>query len=152
MRAWRIASSRHALDRLGTGAAIKGGRWNSANVHAIYAGLTPEIAALEKLVHTGSILPSNLVFVRIELPDDEDLYERPGLGDLPQGWSGTPAPPAAADYGDAFLVQGERLGLIVPSVVVPEAANIVINPRHPGMAEVTLEVIREFTFDRRLRP
>lgn len=152
MRAWRIAKKRHALDRSGMGAALKGGRWNSANVPAIYAGLTPEIAAFEKLVHAGSILPADLVVVRIDLPDEEALYERPRQEDLLKGWSDLPSSPAAAAYGDGFLVKGERLGLIVPSAVIPEASNIVINPIHPGMAHVTMEIVRGFTFDPRLRP
>ena len=77
MFAWRIAKRAYALDRSGFGACIKGQRWNSANIRAIYAGLTPEIAALEKLVHAGSILPADLVFVRFELPDDLTLYNSP---------------------------------------------------------------------------
>ena len=77
MFVWRIAKRARALDRSGFGASIKGQRWNSANIPAIYAGLTPEIAALEKLVHTGSILPLDLVVVRIELPDDKALYVTP---------------------------------------------------------------------------
>ena len=152
MFAWRIAKKRHALDRTGAGAAIKGGRWNGANIHVIYAGLTLEIAAFEKLVHTGSILPLDLVVVRIVLPDEGGLYEKPAIKDLPKGWSDTPAPPDAADYGNQFLARGERLGLIVPSAAIPEAEIIVINPVHPRMADVKMEVIREFTFDARLRP
>ena len=152
MFAWRIAKKRYALDRTGVGAAIKGGRWNSQNRHAIYAGRTLEIAALEKLVPTGSILPQDLVIVRLDLPDEAELYEKPGLQDLPKGWSDTPAAPGVSDYGDQFLMKGERLGLIVPSAVIPEAENIVINPVHPRMMDVKMEIVRAFTFDPRLRP
>ncbi len=151
MFAWRIAKRAYALDRSGFGACIKGQRWNSANIRAIYAGLTPEIAALEKLVHAGSILPADLVFVRFELPDDLTLYNSPDPSVLPMGWDAIPGSPAAAVYGDAFLSKGERLGLIVPSAVIPEARNIVINPRHPSMGEVKMVVVRDFTFDPRLR-
>ena len=73
MLAWRIAKKEFALDRSGFGASIKGQRWNSPNIRAIYAGLTPEISAMEKLVHTGSILPKNLQLVRFTLPDGNDL-------------------------------------------------------------------------------
>jgi RES domain-containing protein len=149
--AWRIAKKNRALDRSGFGASIKGQRWNSANIPAIYAGLTLEIAALEKLVHTGSILPLDLVVVLIELPDDRDIYDIPDPGALPEGWNALPGSPAAAAYGDAFLLKGKRLGLVVPSAVIPEARNILINPSHPGMGEVTMENIRNFTFDPRLR-
>lgn len=151
MFAWRIAKKNRALDRSGFGASIKGQRWNSASIPAIYAGLTPEIAALEKLVHTGSILPRDLVVVRLDLPDGADLYDIPHPADLPKGWDALPGSPAAAAYGDAFLLEAKYLGLIVPSAVVPEARNIVINPGHPAMKQVKLETVRDFTFDPRLR-
>ncbi|MCU0811440.1 MAG: RES family NAD+ phosphorylase [Thiobacillaceae bacterium] len=151
MFAWRIAKRDRALDRSGFGASIKGQRWNSANIPAIYAGLTPEIAALEKLVHTGSILPRDLVVVRFHLPDGEGLYDIPHPADLPKGWDVLPGSPAAAAYGDAFLFEGKYLGLIVPSAVVPEARNIIINPGHPAMKQVKLETVRNFTFAPRLR-
>ena len=151
MLAWRIARKRHALDRTGAGAASSGGRWNSANIPAIYAGLTVEIAAFEKLVHAGAILPRDLVVVRIDLPDGVALYETPHLKDLPKGWNELPSSPAAAAFGDAFLTASERLGLVVPSAVIPEASNIVVNPRHPRMADVRMEIVREFAYDPRLR-
>lgn len=151
MFAWRIAKKDRALDRSGFGASIRGQRWNSANIPAIYAGLSLEIAAMEKLVHAGSILPPDLVVVRIELPDDKDLFDIPDPSELPKGWNALPGSPAAAAYGDVFLLKRERLGLIVPSAVVPEARNIVINPGHPSMREVIMETVRDFTFDPRLR-
>lgn len=151
MLAWRIARERHALDRTGAGAASSGGRWNSANIPAIYAGLTVEIAAFEKLVHAGAILPLDLVVVRIDLPDGVALYEKPRLKDLPKGWNELPSSPAAAAFGDAFLTASERLGLVVPSAVIPEASNTVVNPRHPRMADVRMEIVRKFAYDPRLR-
>jgi len=149
--AWRIAKKEFALDRSGFGASIKGQRWNSLNIRAIYAGLTPEISAMEKLVHAGSILPQNLQLVRLTLPDASDLYEEPDLKDLPDDWNALPGSPGAAAYGDTFLIEGIHLGLIVPSAVIPEARNIVINPNHPMMREVTIEIIRDFSFDSRFR-
>lgn len=151
MLAWRIAKKEFALDRSGFGASIKGQRWNSLNIRAIYAGLTPEISAMEKLVHAGSILPQNLQLVRLTLPDASDLYEEPDLKDLPDDWNALPGSPGAAAYGDTFLIEGIHLGLIVPSAVIPEARNIVINPNHPMMREVTIEIIRDFSFDSRFR-
>lgn len=58
MLAWRIALRRYALDRRGLGAAMFGGRWNERDVPAIYAGMTVEIAVLERFIHTtGRRLP-----------------------------------------------------------------------------------------------
>lgn len=100
MLAWRIAKRAYALDRIGTGSRIAGGRWNSEGVPAIYAGLTAEIAAMEKLVHAGRFIPADLVIVKTALPDDPALYETPDPVDLPAGWAGLPSSPAAAAYGD----------------------------------------------------
>jgi RES domain-containing protein len=150
MQAWRIAKRIHALDRLGTGARADGGRWNSVGIAAIYAGLTPEIATLEKLVHTGDTLPPDLVLVLIELPDDDLLYARLDTASLPTGWADLPSSPSAATIGDEFITGNQKLGLIIPSAVVPESQNIVINPNHAEFHRVTMSIVRAFTFDARL--
>lgn len=152
MRAWRIAKRKFALDRSGAGAYGHGGRWNNAGIHAIYAGLTPEIAALEKLMHTGDILPADLVLVLLELPDNDTLYEAPVLETLPAGWNEFPGSVAAASFGSDFLMQEKQLGLIIPSVVIPESRNIMINPHHPDFTSVTMSIVRPFKFDPRFRP
>jgi RES domain-containing protein len=150
MRAWRIAKRAFALDRQGTGAHLSGGRWNSPGVAAVYAGLTPEIAAMEKLVHTGEILPQDLVLVMLDLPDDEP-YQHYALKDLPVGWDALPSSTRAMAMGDQLLLTATHLGLIVPSAVMPESSNIILNPNHPRFASVTMEILRPFEFDSRLR-
>lgn len=151
MQAWRIAKRAYALDRLGTGARLFGGRWNSSGIAAIYAGLTPEIAAMEKLVHTGDLLPQDLVLVLIELPDALGLYQRHAAGDLPAGWDALPSSTAAIALGDEFLLATTHLGMIVPSAVMPEASNVVLNPNHPEFSAVSMKVVRQFEFDSRFR-
>lgn len=151
MQAWRIAKLAYALDRQGTGARLTGGRWNSPGVAAIYAGLTPEIAAMEKLVHTSDMLPQDLVLAMIELPSDEGLYRRCTVDDLPDGWDALPSSTAAIAIGDEFLLAATHLGLIVPSAVMPEAFNVVLNPNHPEFSAATISIVRPFEFDSRLR-
>jgi RES domain-containing protein len=150
MHAYRIAERPWALDATGAGAAMFGGRWNEINVPALYAGLSVEICALEKLVHLAGRSPRNLVLVRLSLPDAPTLYLEPVLTALPEDWQTLPAGPQAARFGSDWLESGRQLGLIVPSVVLPEARNIVLNPRHPAMREVRLDILREFSFDVRL--
>lgn len=151
MRVWRIAKQRHALDRKGTGGLIDGGRWHGQGTPVIYAGLTVEICAMERLVHTASILPGDLVLVSISIPDDQELYEELAATALPQGWDATPPGDPSIEVGMEFLRSGRALGLIVPSAVVPEARNMIINPFHPRFGEATLAIERPFVFDSRLR-
>jgi len=151
MRAWRIAKARFALDRSGAGGLADGGRWHAQGTPVIYAGLSVEICAMEKLAHTGTFLPADLMLVSLTLPDDATLYETADIGVL-VGWEATPPGPASVAFGTDFLRSGRALGLIVPSVIVPEARNLILNPLHPRFADVQLAMGRPFVFDQRLRP
>jgi len=151
MLAWRIARAKFALDRSGAGGLADGGRWHAQGVPVIYAGLSVEICAMEKLAHTGHILPADLMLVRLSLPDETSLYETVDIESLP-GWDATPPGAVSVDCGTGFLRSLRALGLIVPSAIVPEARNIALNPLHPRFAEVGFEIVRPFVFDQRLRP
>jgi len=69
---------------------------------------------------------------------------------LPNNWNALPGSPAAATFGDSFLLKGKYPGLIVSSTIIAEARNIVINPNHPAMKEVKIEIVRDFAFGSRL--
>ena len=150
MNAWRIAKKAYALDRAGAGGIVDGGRWHHRGVPVIYAGLSVSICAMEKLVHTGSILPRDLVLVRFELPDDVGLFEVLDPTTL-AGWDETPPGAASQQFGSEFLRSGRALGLIVPSAIVVEERNLVLNPAHRRFPDVKLSIERAFTFDPRLR-
>ncbi|MDE1943709.1 MAG: RES domain-containing protein [Betaproteobacteria bacterium] len=151
MQAWRITKRIHALDQTATGAFKYGGRWNAPGTSAIYAALSIELAALEKLVHVGNVLPTDLVLVVIDLPDQESLFEEATLQTLPPGWNTLPSSASAAPFGTSFLTTGQKLGLIVPSVIIPETRNIVINPGHAAFKNVSMRIERDFEFDHRFR-
>lgn len=151
MEVWRIAKKKFALERLGNGAHSFGGRWNAPGVAVIYAGMTAEIAALEKLVHTSDILPIDLVLVRLDLADSQSLYYRYAQADLPAGWDALPGSTLAVSFGNAFIAKGTHLGMIVPSAIMPEANIIVLNPHHAAFATVNMTIVRPFEFDSRLR-
>ena len=152
MQAWRIAKNRFANDRTGTGAALNGGRWNSAGVPVIYAGLDPSTAAMEKLLHTAVVLPDDLMLVQLILPESFDLYWKPTEKELPSNWNALPSSSLSARFGDKFVQDGKYLGLIVPSVMIRESSNIVLNPNHEAFRLVEMLIVRPFLFDTRLRP
>lgn len=149
MLVWRISKERYALDRLGTGAQMAGGRWNSPGVPVIYAGVNPGVCAMEKLVHTSNLMIPDLVLVSIQLPDDNALYETYYPQDLPDGWDALPSSTASMNFGDAFVSAQKHLGIFVPSVLMPEELNLVINPSHPAFVHVTFTIERPFNFDSR---
>lgn len=149
MRLWRIAQRRYALDTLCLGAAQYGGRWNPIGVPALYCGTSVAICSLEKFVHVDTALSPPMVLVAVDIPDGTHLYE-PEPATLPAGWDALPISQAAQSFGGAWLAKGGELGMKVPSAIVPEESNVILNPRHPDYAAISLTVARPFTFDDRM--
>ena len=150
MRAWRLSKARYAGDLSGQGAARDGQRWNQPGQRAVYLGLTPEITVLEVLVHLNGVLSVPLVLSSYDVPDGPDLITEADPAALPEGWYAIPHGQASAAFGGSWLRAGQQLGLLLPSVVVPQARNLLLNPLHPAMAQVVLVQQEAFQLDQRL--
>lgn len=151
MIVWRIARKRHqALD--GEGARLYGGRWSSEGKPIVYTSTTLSLAALEYLVHVEPLLaPDDLVAIEIDVPVDDHAGARVEPGQFPAGdWRQYPAPEWQAELGDMWADDGTFLWLAVPSVIVPQEYNVLINPRHRRMMEAQVVSTRAFSFDKRL--
>lgn len=148
MRVWRIARKCYApLD--GEGARLMGGRWNSAGRPVVYTAQTAALAVLEVLVWTDpEDVPDDLRLYEIELPADASIA-RLDPGSLPATWT-EPGSPECMSLGDPWLATADSLALEVPSAVLPEERNLLINPRHPDAARVRIADSRPFAFDLRL--
>ena len=90
MRLWRITLEKWALDKKCDGARTQGGRWNPVGLPAFYAGVTPEICALEKFVHLAGVAHPPFKLVAIDIPDGIDLVYTPAYVDLPADWGMLP--------------------------------------------------------------
>ena len=148
MRAWRIARKAYCEDREGTGAKAVGGRWTPPGAPVIHASSSIALAALEILVHARKP-PPDLVLVAVDLPDDAPL-DVPKFSELPEDWRMPLLSPRCQAWGKAWCEKGAALGLSVPSVIVPEERNFVINVAHRRMKDVKLKPMRPFVFDLRL--
>lgn len=148
MRVWRIARERY--DPLsGEGARRFGGRWNSAGRPVVYTAGHPALAVLEALVWMDpEDIPPDLRLYEIDVPG------RPApaavtADDLPSGWTEVGNAGCVA-AGDRWLVEGSRLALWVPSAIVPEGRNLLLNPLHPAAPALRVAESRPFRFDVRL--
>jgi RES domain-containing protein len=150
MLVWRIAQSKWALDKRCAGARNEGGRWNPVGMAPLYAGTNVEICALEMFAHLAGVDHPPLKLVAIAIPDKPRMCYTPAIKDLPVGWSALPVSAASQEFGGRWLAEVGQLVMLVPSVLVPEARNAVINPMHPDYQHVSLKVVREFTFDSRM--
>lgn len=150
MRLWRITTRKWALDTSCEGARLYGGRWNPIGCPALYAGASIEICALEKFVHLAGAPHPPLVLVAIDLPDNQGLVYRPRMAELPDDWAALPASASTQAFGRRWVESAGALAMLVPSAIIPESVNAVINPRHPAYRDIRLEVVRAFTFDARM--
>jgi RES domain-containing protein len=108
------------------------------------------LAALECFVNLDTDLsPRNLVAVAADVPESLRL-ERIGLGGLPEGWRRYPAPESLQDIGTAWVARGSTAILSVPSAVIPEERNYLLNPVHPEFKRIRLGEPKPFHFDPRM--
>jgi len=152
---WRIATDTPlwtAQDMAGKGAAHKGARWNSAGEHVTYAATSISLAAWETRAHfgKGGMLPWNRYLVRLDVPDD--LWNARATLPRPPavGWDAIPEGLVSRSAGSAWLRAGRTALLTVPSVIVVEEDNVLINPAHPGARRVSATQVRRFVYDHRV--
>jgi RES domain-containing protein len=150
---WRIATDTPdytADDLTGEGARQSGGRWNRLGTPMVYAASSISLACLETVVHLGTHdLPLNRYLVRVEVPDD--VWSVAAQFDARNvGWDAVPAGKVSLDAGEVWAASRSSALLIVPSVIIPEETNILINPRHKDARRIIARKIRRWTYDARL--
>lgn len=149
---WRIAADTPgyaAGDLSGMGAKMTGGRWNSKGVPLVYCATSIALATLETVhyLRSGS-LPFNRFLVRIEVP--QAVWQARQLLDPPPGgWDAIPAGLSSVMAGDHWSAAGTSALLVVPSVIVPDECNVLLNPRHRDAAAITASTVRRWQYDPR---
>jgi RES domain-containing protein len=151
MQIWRICRRRFAKRAYnGEGARLAGGRWNHRGELVAYASPALSLAALELFVNLRPPhVPDDLVSVPAILPDDV-TSERWEVKPLPKNWRDAEPPPALRDLGSEWIHSLRTAVLFVPSVVVPEEFNVLLNPAHPEFTKLQVGQPRKFQFDARM--
>jgi RES domain-containing protein len=150
MKLFRAASTAHRIFD-GTGAFLKGGRWNSPGRHVIYCAQNLSCCRLELLVHIGFIRgrPVRHAYVEVEVPDA--IYATAHVIDKPPAkWDHPTDLSAAQKIGDEWLRSRASLILRAPSVASRGDWVIAINPHHPDFDEVVPSAEFPLTWDERL--
>lgn len=152
---WRIA--KHTADYVATdlgggGARVSGGRWNGKGMPVVYAATSIALATLETLAHLGgNIAMRNAFLVRIDVPASVwKSRQTITAGELDPTWLAEPPGSTSIDAGNAWLAQRACALLQVPSVIVPEEYNVLINPMHPHAGKLSATVVRQYVYDPRL--
>ena len=136
----------------GIGASMSDGyRWNSFNTKMVYTAESRALATLEVSVHLdlNEDLPTDRFYVEIEIPEDIIILEV-NSEDLPPGWDAKPPTVTTQSIGDDFIRYNEAAVLKVPSSIVPQEYNYLINPNHPDSSKIKVLSTTRMKFDTRI--
>ena len=150
MRIYRLTVSRYVDAAFsGEGARRIGGRWTPAGYRVVHTASSIALAVLETLVHVdASVMPTHRV-IPVDVPEDIPVTAI-AVADLPSDWRRTPPSLRLREIGKAWLDAGETALMQVPSVIVPEESNYLVNPLHSDFAQLAIHVPAPFEIDRRL--
>lgn len=115
----------------------------------VYVASTRALAALEMAVHLdrATLLAS---FVLIPCEFDERLATTIDRRALPAQWRRNPPPPELAAIGDAWVKHAQSAVLAVPSAIIEDETNFLLNPAHPDFSAIRVGDPQAFEFDARL--
>ena len=131
----------------GEGARLYGGRWNSKGVPVVYTSDSLALCSLEIFVH----LPSYTLladYAYVPLVFDSGLI---AVAHLDDGWDERPVSRVSQDIGDHWIKEGLSAILRVPSVIIPDGYNYLVNIHHPDFKKIKIGKPQPLTFDPRLQ-
>jgi RES domain-containing protein len=150
MLVYRIGRTKYARDLTGEGARLNGGRWNHIMTRCLYASESRALALLEFTVNMDiDEIPRALSFTTLEVPDNSILTVKEAQ--LPGDWKKTPAPFSTRDFGTGLLEAAKSLVIKIPSIVVPEEWNYLINHVHPDIKQCKIVDVNDTVYDIRIK-
>lgn len=148
MLLYRLTRSIYANDLSGSGARLYGGRWNSEGRSMLYLAGSRALAVLEALVHVRPTdFPNEYSMLTLDAPDDIAEVD---LSRLPPHWKDDTDIDSVKQTGNNFLLERKHLLLKVPSAIVDDEFNYLLNPLHPSAQKIKLISVKPFSFDSRL--
>lgn len=145
---YRFAPERFSTDLSGTGAKLFGGRWNSIGVPAVYTSFTISLALVELFIHKNTydeILINHLMEITIA----DNISTKIDYNKLKQNWQNDES--YCQYIGNQFLTAPTTIGMSVPSAIIEQENNLVLNPMSKDFnKKVKIKKVKPFLFDGRL--
>lgn len=145
---YRFAGEKYKDDLSGEGSRLFGGRWNNRGFSVVYTSATISLALLELLIHSAAyeeIMTKYLMVLEISISDSIPEIKS---NKLKEDWIEDIN--STKWMGEEFLKSNSSLLLQVPSAIIPEEKNVLINPKHKDINKVKVKRATQFHFDSRL--
>jgi len=147
---YRLAHTMFIEDLTGEGAKLNGGRWNHTGTPCIYTSESRALSLLEYTCHAKKhLIPRDLSFATFDVPDHS--IQTYSIGQLPGNWKYWPHAREPRDFGTKFLSDNKFLLYCIPSVVIEEEMNYIINPKHADARMIKITAVKEYAYDLRLK-
>lgn len=147
---YRVGRTKYAHDLDGEGARLFGGRWNHKLTPCIYASESRALALLEYTANVNiDDIPRALSITTFEI-DPAHIFEIP-VSKLPGDWKIAPVPASTKDFGTALLRKGDHGILKIPSAIIEDEFNYLLNPLFRKAAAYSIQSVRDFVYDVRLK-
>lgn len=150
MTVYRLSKAQYCRDLSGLGAKLYGGRWNMIGTPCLYSSSSRALALLEYSVNVKvEFIPEKLFFTLIEIDDKE--IENIAFTDLPKNWASVPSDSITKMFGSEKLNSSSFSILRVPSVVIKNEFNYLMNPLKLNFETTKIIEIEPFEYDFRLK-
>lgn len=117
----------------------------------IYTSASRSLACLENVVHRGK-LGLNQIFSVMTIEINSAIRkEKISLNDLPEDWKEFSQMPLTQTFGENWIRENRTAMLEVPSSIIEEERNYLINPKHSDFEFIKLSKTEPFVFDNRIK-
>ena len=148
MEVFKICREKYSKSLTASGAS---NRWNKKDEFVIYTSSSRSLSTLELIVHRSGINikhPYKLLVISIK---DKTQIKEVNIENLPANWKTIEAYIELQEIGSQWYNSNETLILKVPSVIITQEFNYIINTKHPLFKKnIVLKSKEEFNWDKRL--
>ena len=147
MIVYRIVHNNYSANLFASG--LKG-RWNSAGKKVIYTAESIPLAFLENMIKRQGVgFNRDFKILVIEIPENLPM-KIVNISALKKGWRDFMDYSKCQPIGDKWYEEGRTLILKVPSAIITEAFNYVINSESPDFDKVKLIAKTDLVPDKRI--
>ena len=150
MRVYRISPIEYANDLSGNGAKLYGGRWNSEGLRAVYCSSSRALALLEILVHASFETLENRAYMVLEIEIPPSKFKTISPSNLSDNWNNDFIQTETLVISNEFLSKKAGLALKVPSAVLPDESNFILNPEHVDFKSIKVIEIKPLEIAKRI--
>jgi RES domain-containing protein len=148
MLVYRITQTKYAGKLIASGRAA---RWNPNDIEMIYTASSRSLACLENAVHRSQAGLSQLFSIMIIEVPDHVKTKTIRLNDLSGDWTDYNQMSFTQHIGQAWIRENDSVILQVPSSIIEEEVNYLLNPDHRDFEQIKVIKTQPFVFDKRLK-